>query len=87
MKTMITLLALVVLTGCGSMKTLEELEAEALLSGDWSAVELRERQTARRNLNSSIYCPPGRIGYCEAEFGKTECSCVDQERLNAFLTY
>ena len=85
MKTMITVTVLLLLTGCGAMKSMEQLEAEALLSGDWSAVEERERQIARRNLNGSVHCPPGKIGYCEADFGTTECACVDQDRINAFL--
>jgi hypothetical protein len=85
MKTMITVTVLLLLTGCGAMKSMEQLESEAMLSGDWSAVEQRERQIARRNLNSSIHCPAGKIGYCEADLGRKECYCVDQEQLNAFL--
>ena len=85
MKTMITVTILLLLTGCGAMKSMEQLEKEAFLSGDWSAVEQRERQIARRNLKSSLYCPPGKIGYCEADFGRNECTCIDQEQLNAFL--
>ena len=87
MKTIMTLTVLLLLTGCSSMKSMEQLEAEALLSGDWSAVEQRERQIARRNLNSSLYCPPGKVGYCEADFGRKKCACIDQEELNAFLMH
>ncbi len=85
MKTMITVTVVLLLTGCGAMKSMDQLEAEALLSGDWSAVEQRERQIARRNLNSNLYCPPGKIGYCEADFGREACGCVDQDQINAFL--
>ena len=84
---MITVIALVLLSGCGAFTSLEQLEAEAMLTGDWSAVEMRERQIARRNLHSTMQCPPGEIGYCEADFGKNNCTCVDQDRLNAFLSH
>ena len=36
------LLGAVFLTGCVSMPTLEQLEEQAFLTGDWSAVEQRE---------------------------------------------
>lgn len=85
MKTIVTAIALLVLSGCGSFTSLAELEAEALRTGDWSAVELRERQIARRNLQSTLQCPPGEIGYCVKDFGDMRCTCVDQGRLNAFL--
>ena len=86
MKTVITVMALVLLSGCGAFKSMQQLEQEALLTGDWSAVEQRERQIARRNLKSSLHCPPGKIGYCQQDFGETDCTCIDQDRLNAFLT-
>ncbi len=36
------------LIGCAPVATLEELEAQAYVSGDWSEVEKRERIIARR---------------------------------------
>lgn len=87
MKTIVTALVLVLLSGCGSFHTLEQLEAEALRSGDWSAVELRERQMARRNLYSTLQCPPGEIVYCVTAYADTSCRCVDQGRLNILFRY
>lgn len=81
----ITILALVMLAGCAGYMPLEELEAQALLTGDWSAVEKRERMDARRNLRSFMKCPPGTIGYCEPIQRSEQCSCVDQEIISALL--
>ena len=87
MKTIVTLLALVLLSACGTYKSLEQLESEALLSGDWSAVELRERRIARRQSKSSIQCPAGEVGYCVTDFSEQRCACIDQDRLRTFLSY
>ena len=87
MKTVVILSALVLLSACGTYKSLEQLESEALVSGDWSAVELRERQLARRQSRSSIQCSSGLVGYCVADFGKQRCTCVEQDRLRSFLNY
>ena len=87
MKTIVTAMLFLLLSGCGSFTSLAELEAEALRTGDWSAVETRERQIARRNLHSTLQCPPGEIGYCVNNFGDIRCTCIDQGRLNAFLSH
>ena len=53
MRTLMVFLAVtmvVVLGGCGSYSTLEELEQEAMLTGDWSRVEQRERILAKRAM-------------------------------------
>ena len=80
----IMILALLFLAGCSAHKSMEQLEAEALVTGDWSRVEQRQRLIARRNLRSSVACPAGTIGYCEIDTGK-RCSCVDQEVISSFL--
>ncbi|MCH7538407.1 MAG: hypothetical protein IID57_11200, partial [Proteobacteria bacterium] len=42
------LVLLLMLGGCAVVPTLEDLEDQALLTGDWSQVENRERTIARR---------------------------------------
>ena len=37
------------LFGCADMRSLEELEDEAVITGDWSLVEAREALIAKRN--------------------------------------
>ena len=81
----IMVVAFLFVAGCSAFVPLEQLEAEALVTGDWSRVEERERMIARRNLRSSIACPPGTIGYCEADIGAQRCSCVEKEIISSFL--
>ena len=85
MKTLITLMAVILLSACGTLKSLEQLEAEAMLSGDWSAVELRERQLARRNAKRGLMCPYGQISVCQMHIGDNRCACVESDRLGAFV--
>ncbi|MCH8060728.1 MAG: hypothetical protein IIA11_09750 [Proteobacteria bacterium] len=44
---LVSIIALCLLVGCTSRPTLEELEAEALITGDWTEVENRERMDKR----------------------------------------
>ena len=81
----IFVLALILLTGCAGVTPLEQLEAEALVSGDWSAVNKRERLIARRNLHANLRCPPGTIGYCELFRLTKKCSCVESKIINTLL--
>ena len=81
----IIVIALVLLSGCGSFTTLEQLEAEALLTGDWSAVEQRERTIERRKQRAGIQCPPGRTAICESFAGENRCSCASSEVFNTLM--
>ena len=81
----IIIFTLILLAGCTSVTSLEQLEAEALTTGDWSAVEKRERVIARRNSHTGIHCPSGTIAYCESIGTKKDCSCVESNRIRAFL--
>jgi len=73
--------ALILMSGCGTYHTLEELEAQALATGDWSAVEQRERMIARQSVRNGIACPGGRIGYCE----DTHCTCMTSDDMRELL--
>ncbi len=81
----ITILALILLAGCAGHIPLEQLEAQALITGDWSAVQKRERAIARRNSHSNMHCPPGTMGFCENRFGDMSCSCAESEMVRAFF--
>jgi len=85
MKIIVTAFAIALLAGCASFVPMEELEAEALMSGDWSLVERRERIIERRKLRSYMQCPPGYIGYCQESVGRRACGCVDSEVVRASL--
>ena len=73
------------LGGCGSYQTLEELEKQAFLTGDWSAVERRERIIQRRKARSGNICPAGSVAVCEAFAGSSRCSCVESDNVHAIL--
>ena len=71
-----TVFVLFLLVGCAAQPTMDELETQAFISGDWSAVEARERVVARRALRSANYCPAGYVAYCDQSVSVTRCSCV-----------
>jgi len=75
MRGLIALVALLFLGGCAEMQTLEELEMLAATTGDWSAVEKRERRMARR----AARCPSGYINVCQSLGGLQRCECAAQE--------
>ncbi len=72
----IIILTLIFLVGCAPMMPLEQLETQALLTGDWTAVEKRERVIARRKARAGIDCPAGLIGYCETFVSQRRCTCI-----------
>jgi hypothetical protein len=81
----IIILALILLTGCAGYKPLAQLEADALVSGDWSLVEQRERVIARRAERSGSNCPDGHISYCTNYMQGNQCECVKSNALNALF--
>ncbi len=69
------------LVACAPQVTLEELEDQAMLTGDWSQVEKRERlmrRKAMRDAHENVVCPDDLTAVCEKRFGDTRCSCVDR---------
>ena len=81
----LVLLTGILLAGCGSVTPMEDLERQALLTGDWSAVEKRERMLDRQAIARREHCPSGTISYCVEEFGRSKCSCVGRSALRAAL--
>ncbi len=81
------LLGVFFLTGCGAVPSLEQLEEQAFLTGDWSAVEERERIIARRDARRGPQCPAGMIAYCENRIGQKRCGCIDNDEIRALLSW
>ena len=79
MKVLGVLAVLLLLTGCASVKSLEQLEYEASVSGDWSEVERRERVLARRAEKDGLNCPAGYVSFCDRFGGDQKCGCVSRE--------
>jgi hypothetical protein len=82
MKTLVLaglLAAALTAAGCAPVKTLEQLELEASVSGDWSAVEKRERLLARRAERRGPSCPAGYLAFCESHGTSKNCGCVSRQ--------
>lgn len=72
-------------TGCAPSKTLEELEAEALRTGDWRLVEKREALLEKRRARQTAECPDGSVSYCDKSIGSYRCQCVSKAAMVEFL--
>ena len=86
MKVITTLFCLLMLTGCAAYVPIEDLRAQALLSGDWSDVEKRERTIAKREARSGSACPKGAVLMCETRLGDDRCECVGRSSASRVLT-
>ncbi len=84
MKYTVVLVALF-MVGCAPIATMEELEMQAALTGDWTEVQKREAQIARRQARRGIQCPSGQVSFCETFAAKARCACVSRDvMLDAF---
>ena len=72
----LALLLIVMLFGCAPEPTLEDLERQAIVTGDWSAVERREKRLSRSAAIDTFSCPKGLTEVCVEESMKTRCFCV-----------
>jgi hypothetical protein len=84
---LLCLLALVAVTGisgCASRPTMEELEKEAIATGDWSEVEKR-RQMDRRmgKVDPDRQCPSGESLLCRQAGERENCECVESNWIRA----
>ena len=61
--------------GCGSRPTLEQLEGEAITTGDWTAVERREELIKERRELTAPGCSVGLTKTCVEEPSGIECYC------------
>ena len=81
------LLAVVMcLGGCAAAVPTAELERQAMLTGDWSAVEKRERQQARRAARSGPSCGRGLVSYCVETGGYDRCTCITGQNLRELFS-
>lgn len=85
MKGLLLVLSILLLAGCAEFQTLEELEFTALQSGDWSQVERRENNIARRTAQRAIQCPSGSMPVCEERARGERCSCMSRDDVARML--
>ena len=81
----IIILALALLAGCTSYTPLKQLEDEAMLSGDWSLVEKRERTIARSQMRLGTQCPGDKIRFCQSTGGGNYCECVESRVIRSLF--
>jgi hypothetical protein len=70
------------LVGCAARSPLEELEAEAMATGDWAAVEERERMDERWGVvKTDSACRGDKIELCQKKSAQEICDCVSPHDL------
>jgi len=69
------ILLLVFLVACSNQPTLDELQAESARSGDWTAVEKRERMNERMSVQTESVCMDGYFNYCRVKGAQEICTC------------
>jgi len=82
----LSVLVLLFLFGCASGPTLEQLEAQAFLTGDWTEVEKRQRMILRTGMQPSLQCPAGHTGFCVDNLASIECSCIESRVMRTLYT-
>ncbi len=76
---------LFLLIGCAARPPLEELVAEAELTGDWSAVEQYKRMNKNMNrIDGDPVCKNGLILKCRTKGKLDDCACVVQDKYSIF---
>ncbi len=64
------------LAGCASRPTLEELEAEAAITGDFSRIERYNKvDRAMNKVDANPVCKNGYVLVCHTKAERENCSC------------
>jgi len=69
------LISLAIIVGCAPRPTLDQLEEEALVSGEWTTVEKREELVKKRLESTAPGCPIGHSKKCIEEQSGIQCYC------------
>ena len=76
---------LFLLIGCAARPPLEELVAEAEMTGDWSAVERYKRMNRSMNrVDGDPVCENGFSLLCREKAEREDCACVKQDKYSIF---
>ena len=68
--------------GCAPYPTMEELETEAMQTGDWSKVESRQRAIERRAERRGPTCPSGYVAFKD---GQKDWICIPRQEMQNIL--
>jgi hypothetical protein len=69
---------MLIFVGCAPQSTLEELEDEAVNSGEWEAVERREEVLKESLESRGPGCPPKQNKHCVEEQSGIQCYCLPE---------
>lgn len=72
----LSLISICMLAACVNRPTIDELEHEALLTGDWTKVEQRERLVIRAATDEGQRCPEGFVLACFEQGPLVDCKCL-----------
>ena len=76
------IMVLCLLVGCAARPPIDELEAEALKTGDWAAVEKREHIDKNWGVvNTDSVCHGEKVEICYKKSAQKECACVSPHDL------
>jgi hypothetical protein len=78
----IILVTLVIVVGCAPRPTLEQLEDEANVTGDWAAVEHREELVKKHLEATAPGCPVGQSEKCVEEQTGIQCYCLPSAKFH-----
>ena len=78
MTRVLVLLAFLAIGACADTRTLEELEQEAMETGDWTAVERREKKLAEKLARREAGCRTTETLVCEELASTARCYCVSK---------
>ena len=70
------LLAVLAMAACADTRTLEDLEKEAMETGDWTAVERREKKMEEQLARQEAGCRTTETLVCESLGSTSRCYCV-----------
>ena len=78
----VAIMALCLLVGCSARPTVNELEAEALETGDWAAVEKRARMDKEWGvIKTDSVCRGDYVEICHSKSELEVCDCVSPRDL------
>ena len=73
----VAIMALCLLVGCSARPTVDELEAEAMETGDWAAVEKRARMDKKFGvIKTDSVCRGDYVELCQTKSELEVCDCV-----------
>jgi len=75
------ILAVLILFGCAPYQTLDQLKAEAKVTGDWTKVDKKLDRLEREEAKNFPRCPSNKTEICN----NWRCRCLTKDQLPMFV--